>query len=86
MARRVTALKQDADNPHRENWARKKQRPTEVQRLRDYDRQLNELKRPDKDRQKITRPCMCCQKSFPSDGYHNRLCTECRTKDVGYDL
>lgn len=27
-----------------------------------------------------TRPCMCCQKSFRSDGSHNRLCLNCRTK------
>ena len=24
------------------------------------------------------RPCMCCSKSFESDGVHNRLCLNCR--------
>lgn len=29
-------------------------------------------------RKRITRPCMCCQKPFESDGIHNRLCATCR--------
>ena len=29
-----------------------------------------------------TRPCLCCGKSFTSDGPHNRLCNTCRTKSV----
>lgn len=29
-----------------------------------------------------TRPCMCCQRKFPSAGPHNRLCNSCRKKDV----
>ena len=28
------------------------------------------------------RPCLCCQKSFTSAGAHNRLCLDCRRKDV----
>ncbi len=27
-----------------------------------------------------TRPCMCCEKTFLSEGKHNRLCDTCRTK------
>lgn len=26
------------------------------------------------------RNCMCCQRSFASEGPHNRLCTTCRQK------
>ncbi|MGV8987611.1 MAG: hypothetical protein ACOH2H_15175 [Cypionkella sp.] len=26
------------------------------------------------------RPCMCCQKPFPSEGIHNRLCPNCRLR------
>ena len=26
------------------------------------------------------RPCMCCEKTFLSEGKHNRLCDTCRTK------
>lgn len=26
------------------------------------------------------RPCMCCGKTFTSDGPHNRLCGACRTR------
>lgn len=29
-----------------------------------------------------TRPCLCCKKQFPSAGNHNRLCIDCRRKDV----
>jgi hypothetical protein len=25
-----------------------------------------------------TRPCLCCQKPFKSEGAHNRLCDPCR--------
>ncbi|MBX3455801.1 hypothetical protein [Ferrovibrio sp.] len=28
------------------------------------------------------RACMCCSRSFVSEGKHNRLCFHCRTKDV----
>lgn len=28
-----------------------------------------------------TRPCMCCQNNFQSEGPHNRLCGRCRTKE-----
>lgn len=28
------------------------------------------------------RPCMCCRKTFSSAGPHNRLCLDCRRKDV----
>lgn len=27
------------------------------------------------------RPCMCCAKTFSSEGPHNRLCGNCRSKD-----
>lgn len=30
-----------------------------------------------------TRSCMCCQQSFVSEGWHNRLCDKCRTKSEG---
>lgn len=29
-----------------------------------------------------TRPCMCCGKSFASQGSHNRMCTECRCRQT----
>ena len=29
-----------------------------------------------------TRPCMCCQKPFVSEGSHNRLCGDCRNKNI----
>lgn len=33
------------------------------------------------------RACLCCGKSFASQGPHNRLCSTCRAKSVGpYDL
>ena len=33
------------------------------------------------------RACLCCKKSFLTQGAHNRLCTTCRVKSVGpYDL
>ena len=28
------------------------------------------------------RPCLCCRKTFSSAGPHNRLCLDCRRKDV----
>ena len=28
------------------------------------------------------RPCLCCGKKFTSAGPHNRLCLDCRRKDV----
>lgn len=27
------------------------------------------------------RPCMCCERPFPSEGIHNRLCANCRHGD-----
>lgn len=27
---------------------------------------------------RTTRPCMCCQKPFASEGIHNRMCGTCR--------
>jgi hypothetical protein len=36
---------------------------------------------------RTTRPCLCCNKLFPSEGPHNRLCGTCRTKSLSpYDL
>lgn len=29
-----------------------------------------------------TRPCMCCGRTFQSEGPHNRLCQKCRTTSV----
>ena len=26
------------------------------------------------------RPCMCCRKEFDSEGNHNRLCCDCKSK------
>lgn len=31
-------------------------------------------------RENITRPCLCCQRPFESEGKHNRLCDPCRAK------
>lgn len=31
------------------------------------------------------RPCMCCRQTFESEGIHNRLCGNCRGKNVGPD-
>ena len=34
--------------------------------------------------EKVTdRDCMCCGKTFKSEGVHNRLCNLCRTKTGG---
>lgn len=27
-----------------------------------------------------TRPCMCCERLFFSEGIHNRLCDDCKTR------
>ena len=29
------------------------------------------------------RPCLCCGQTFPSEGAHNRMCTDCRRLDMG---
>jgi len=31
------------------------------------------------------RSCMCCARTFQSEGKHNRLCLECRRKDGGFE-
>ena len=33
-------------------------------------------------RYQARRPCMCCRKTFYSEGPHNRLCSGCRTKST----
>lgn len=36
---------------------------------------------------KRARVCLCCNRTFNSEGAHNRLCTTCRAKSVGpYDI
>lgn len=30
---------------------------------------------------RTVRPCMCCERPFPSEGIHNRLCAYCRHGD-----
>lgn len=32
-------------------------------------------------RKRITRPCLCCQKPFESEGIHNRMCDSCRRQN-----
>lgn len=34
-------------------------------------------------RKRVTRPCLCCQKPFDSEGIHNRLCDVCRRQGDG---
>lgn len=34
---------------------------------------------------RMTRPCMCCQKPFESEGIHNRMCPVCRRLDGGWN-
>ena len=31
---------------------------------------------------RCARPCMCCGRSFESEGIHNRMCGFCRTRDT----
>lgn len=35
--------------------------------------------RPDRDRP-TSRKCMCCNQVFESEGWHNRLCSRCRSR------
>lgn len=86
MVRKVTPLKRDYDTPGREHWVRKKALPGEDQRRDNHLGHLNQLKRPDKDRQKSSRACLCCRRKFMSEGIHNRLCADCRAKDGGFDV
>lgn len=30
---------------------------------------------------RVTRPCLCCGRPFPSAGPHNRLCESCRKRE-----
>lgn len=39
-----------------------------------------ERKRVARQAQLVDRPCMCCGKTFGSEGIHNRLCEVCRTR------
>lgn len=34
----------------------------------------------------LRRPCMCCKNPFNSEGWHNRLCTDCKrpSRQPGY--
>lgn len=41
----------------------------------DADAALDRLMRAAKT---LTRPCICCQKPFESEGAHNRMCDRCR--------
>jgi rRNA maturation endonuclease Nob1 len=42
--------------------------------------------RPIKDNRTHTRACLCCEKPFPSEGPHNRLCQYCRQKEPGAEM
>ena len=33
------------------------------------------------DDQPMERPCLCCKKLFPSGGWNNRLCNNCKRRD-----
>lgn len=35
------------------------------------------------ERQRNTRPCLCCGTVFPSEGPHHRLCNRCRHQTEG---
>ncbi len=39
-------------------------------------------RRDDLAARKTTRPCMCCQKPFESEGIHNRMCGSCRPRSA----
>ena len=45
-------------------------------------RRLEKLEAPEITVNTRKRPCLCCKKPFPSAGNHNRLCIDCRRKDV----
>jgi hypothetical protein len=34
---------------------------------------------------RMHRPCLCCGHAFQSEGIHNRLCDDCRHRDVAPD-
>lgn len=43
------------------------------------ERQRDELQRAeDRVKKRGPRPCMCCGRTFASDGIHNRMCDPCR--------
>ena len=35
--------------------------------------------------QKTRRPCLRCRSTFLSDGFHHRICTDCKDADVWHD-
>lgn len=37
-------------------------------------------KEADRAARRMTRPCMCCQRPFQSEGIHNRMCATCRPR------
>ena len=45
------------------------------------NKRLNKICKLSKPKPKF-RPCLCCTKTFLSEGPHNRLCPDCRKKDV----
>lgn len=55
-----------------------------VQASRDRAEEICEtrLQRERRRTQARTRPCLCCQRSFASEGIHNRLCPGCRNADL----
>lgn len=49
---------------------------TKAQKLREAEAR----RRPQSQHQPKARKCMCCREPFISEGPHNRLCTQCRSK------
>ena len=49
-------------------------------------RDCRDLQRAADQKNKVgPRACLCCQREFPSEGVHNRLCNGCRGRDAGAD-
>lgn len=46
----------------------------------DMDLVEDTIDRPADD-QPMERPCLCCNKTFPSFGWANRLCNNCKRRD-----
>lgn len=49
------------------------------------DKAHDALDRILKGRRTKTRTCLCCSIEFPSEGYHNRMCNDCRKDPLHTD-
>lgn len=47
---------------------------------------VSSLQKQDDERaRKVIRPCLCCGDKFLSEGIHNRMCDDCRHRDMRPD-